>query len=110
MEGVTEMHHYAGIMGYWTHALSWGISVTLSSSLLVTVFVCLHDWLVVGWVVGWVVGCMVVWLVVGWASKIQSSQDPPVCTPQCWSRAHCGHAQLFVFMLTASALTHQVAY
>lgn len=48
MEGVTEMHHYAGIMGYWTHALSWGISVTLSSSLLVTVFVCLHDWLVVG--------------------------------------------------------------
>lgn len=107
-EGITEIHHYAGVRGldiYSMLALSLcsglGDFMTLSLSLLVPVFVCLYGW-VVDWLYVWLVG----WLVVGWAGKIQSSQNLP-CLPSPELEWGTGvHVQLFVcvFMLTQQVL------
>ena len=66
-----------------------------------------HSFCLFVWLGCWLVVCMVGWLVVGWAGKIQSSQDLPVCTLQCYSRAQVAMPS---FLCVSSCLHSTCSY
>lgn len=112
-EGITEIHHYAGVRasGHMLHVSPFSLCsglgdfMTLSLSLLVPVFVCLYGW-VVDWLCVWLVGWLLVGLVRYKALRIYLSALYRARVGHRWP---CPAFCVCLHAYTASALTHQVA-